>query len=208
MDDRLQAFEKLTPEERRQLLYLARQALQACVCGEKLAPLDLDRLQDRLREPGASFVTLASQGALRGCIGALEPVLPLAEDVRLHTIAAALQDYRFPPVCPEELPEITIEISRLTRPSPLKYDRPEDLARCLRAGVDGVVLVDGVKRSTFLPQVWSKIPTPEDFLGHLCLKMGADPDLWRRRKLQVYTYRVEEFCEKSAGGPLEATKSG
>jgi AmmeMemoRadiSam system protein A len=115
--------------------------------------------------------------------------------VREHAIAAALEDYRFPPVRPEEVPRIRIEISRLTAPIPLKYERSEDLLKMLRPGVDGVVLRDGLRRATFLPQVWEKLPDPREFLEHLCLKMGVDASTWRYHKLQVYTYQVEEFHE-------------
>jgi AMMECR1 domain-containing protein len=59
--------------------------------------------------------------------------------------------------------------------------------------VDGVILRDGPHRSTFLPQVWEKIPNPAQFLDHLCMKMGADENLWRYQLLDVYTYQVEEF---------------
>lgn len=190
-----QTRDRLSPEERGILLKLARQAMEAAVKGESLPPLALEDLPARLRQLGASFVTLTSHGELRGCIGALEPYLPLAEDVREHAVAAALQDYRFPPVRPEELPEIQIEISRLTRPQPLDYDQPEELLRRLRPHIDGVILRDGFHRATFLPQVWEKIPQPEEFLSHLCLKMGAPPDLWRRKRLQVQVYQVEEFHE-------------
>ncbi|RME86635.1 MAG: AmmeMemoRadiSam system protein A [Anaerolineae bacterium] len=187
--------EKLSEEERRILLKLAREALEHGVRGEDLPPLDLESLPPRLREKGASFVTLTKHGELRGCIGALEPYQPLAEDVREHAIAAALRDYRFPPVEPEELPHIQIEVSRLTIPTPLEYDTPEDLLAKLRPGVDGVVLRYRMRRATFLPQVWEKVPKPEDFLTHLCYKMGVDPDLWRREKLDVLIYHVEEFHE-------------
>lgn len=195
----LREVDRLSAEERSFLLQLARQALEAGVCGQKLVPLDLHSLPARLKEKGASFVTLTRLSLLRGCIGSLEPVLPLAEDVREHAVAAALQDYRFPPVTPTELPEIAIEISRLTPPMPLIYDQPEDLIHCLRPGIDGVVLMDGIQRSTFLPQVWKKITSPEEFLAHLCFKMGADPQLWRRKKLQVFIYQVEEFNESLIG---------
>src|SRR5512143_3315857 len=94
----------LTPEERSMLLKLARQALQAAICGEPFPKLDLLSLPPHLQAPGASFVTLTERGELRGCIGRLEPDDPLAEDVRQHAVAAALHDYRFPPVQPEELP--------------------------------------------------------------------------------------------------------
>jgi AmmeMemoRadiSam system protein A len=110
-------------------------------------------------------------------------------------MAAALQDYRFPPVQPDELPEIQIEISRLTLPQTLEYEAPQDLPKRLRPGFDGVTLREGMHRATFLPQVWEKLPDPEVFLSHLCQKMGASPDLWRYRKLQVQVYQVEEFHE-------------
>ncbi len=187
--------EFLSPEERAILLKLARQAIEKGVCGEPLPALDLLSLPLRLREKGATFVTLTNRGDLRGCIGTLEASQPLAEDVREHAIAAALHDYRFPPVAPAELPDIRIEISRLTPLKPVAYENPQDLLKIIRPRVDGVVLKDGFRRATFLPQVWEKIPDPELFLSYLCQKMGAPPDLWTRKKLEVWTYQVEEFGE-------------
>ncbi len=185
----------LSPLEKEILLKEARQALEAQVRGQPLPPLELGKYPPRLREHGASFVTLTKAGQLRGCIGALEPYQPLVEDVREHAIAAGTQDYRFPPVRPEELEDIRIEISCLTRPEPLEYEGAADLLKRLRPGVDGVVLIDGFHRATFLPQVWDQLPSPEEFLSHLCLKMGAPPDLWKQKKLEVLVYQVEEFHE-------------
>jgi AmmeMemoRadiSam system protein A len=185
----------LNEDERRLLLQIARQALEASVCGQSLPPLDWDSLPERFREMGATFVTLTRQGQLRGCIGTLEAHLPLAEDVCVHTQAAALEDYRFLQVTPEELPDIMIEISRLTSPQPLAYEGPDDLISKLRPGIDGVVLRDGFRRATFLPQVWEKIPDPDLFLSHLCQKMGVTPTAWHKKKLEVFTYQVEEFHE-------------
>ena len=65
----------------------------------------------------------------------------------------------------------------------------------LRPGVDGVILRDGSRRATFLPQVWEKIPDKADFLDNLCYKMGAAADVWRRKPLEVQVYQVEEFHE-------------
>jgi AmmeMemoRadiSam system protein A len=185
----------LTEEEKRTLLDLARHALEDGVRGQKLAPLDLPSLSPRLQACGASFVTLKINGNLRGCIGVLEPCQALVEDVREHAIAAALQDFRFPVVCPEELPLIKLEISRLTVPLALEYCSPADLLANLRSGIDGVVLRDGPRRATFLPQVWEKLPDPADFLDSLCYKLGVAPDLWRKKHLDVLVYQVEEFHE-------------
>lgn len=187
--------DKLTTEEKQILLRLARQALDMGVRGQKIPPLDQKSMPPRLQEQGASFVTLTIRGNLRGCIGALEPYQSLADDVREHAVAAALQDYRFPKVTPEELSQIEVEISRLTIPVPLEYSTPEDLLAKLRPGIDGVLLRDGVRRATFLPQVWEKIPNPAEFLDNLCYKMGDSPELWRKKHLEVSTYQVEEFHE-------------
>jgi uncharacterized protein len=188
--------EKLTLEEQRILLRLAREAMKRGVRGEEIPPLEFDFLPARLCEQGSSFITLTVRGQLRGCIGGLEASLPLAEDVRNHAIAAALKDPRFPPVKEDELDGIQIEISRLTCPIPLEYRDANDLLSKLRPHVDGVVLHDDLyRRATFLPQVWEKIPDCEEFLSNLCYKMGLEPGLWRRKHFEVLTYEVEEFHE-------------
>lgn len=187
--------DKLTSEEQKTLLRLAREALECGVKGEHLPPLDTSVLTPRLREDGASFVTLTESGQLRGCIGALEPYQSLAQDVREHAVAAALEDPRFPPVSGHELDRINIEVSRLTHPVPLQYTDTNDLLSRLRPHVDGVILRDSFRRATFLPQVWEKISDPAEFLSNLCYKMGADPELWRRKHLEVLVYQVEEFQE-------------
>lgn len=187
--------EKLTIAEQKVLLRLAREAMERGVKGEELPPLDETLLTPNLREEGSSFITLTEHGQLRGCIGSLEPYQSLAADVCEHALAAALQDPRFPPVSKEELNGIKIEVSRLTRPALLEYKDANDLLAKLCPHVDGVILRDGFHRATFLPQVWEKIPDPTDFLDNLCYKMGAKPDLWRTKHLDVLIYKVEEFHE-------------
>ncbi len=185
----------LTQEEKQLLLRIARESLEGGVRGDQLLPLDIKSMTPRLQENGASFVTLTIRGDLRGCIGALEPYQPLAQDVREHAIAAALEDPRFPQVKPEELNQIEVEVSRLTVPKRLEYKDAEDLLAKLRPNTDGVILRDNFRRATFLPQVWEKIPDKADFLDNLCYKMGVAPDTWRRKHLEVLIYQVEEFRE-------------
>ncbi len=187
--------ETLTIEEQKTLLRLAREAMEHGVRGNAYPSLDTAALPPSLREEGSSFVTLTRHGELRGCIGSLEPHQSLAEDVREHAVAAALNDPRFPPVSEQELDSIQIEVSRLTRPVPLEYADAHDLLSKLCPHTDGVVMRDGFHRATFLPQVWEKIPDPAEFLSNLCYKMGAHPDLWRHKHLDIFTYRVEEFHE-------------
>jgi len=188
--------EPLTDDEKRILLKLARQSIELAANHHSLPTLVLSEYSAPLQQEGASFVTLTEDGELRGCIGALEPYQALVQDVCEHAAAAAMDDYRFTPVHPREVSSLTIEISRLTVPQPLEYQQPVELLTCLQPGVDGVILRDGPHRATFLPQVWEKLPVPATFLSHLCQKMGAPSDLWRRKVLQVFTYQVEEFQEE------------
>jgi AmmeMemoRadiSam system protein A len=191
----------LSDSEKQTLFRLARQALYAAAHNQQLLPLDLDTLTPRLRAPGASFITLTIGGQLRGCIGTLKKQLPLAEDVRQHAVDAAVHDYRFASVQPEEVDQIEIEISVLTTPQPLEYSRPEDLPHLLRPNIDGVILISGNHRATFLPQVWSKVPNAEIFLDMLCEKALLSRGEWRQGNLEILTYQVECFHETNPAKP-------
>jgi AMMECR1 domain-containing protein len=43
--------------------------------------------------------------------------------------------------------------------------------------------------------VWEKLPDPNEFLQHLCLKAYLPADAYKRPGLDVYTYQVEKFEE-------------
>lgn len=187
--------EGLTPQEKKELLALARESIVCAVASKRLPKLQDLPLTPMLKENGAAFVTLTIGGELRGCIGSLQAYRPLVEDVQQHAVDAALNDYRFMPVSDLEVPLLEIEISVLTQPEPLRYEHPEELPGLLKPHEDGVVLRDGPLSATFLPQVWEQLPSAELFLNHLCEKMGASPNRWRQKVMQVSIYHVEEFKE-------------
>ncbi len=189
----------LDVEDRRTLLTLARHAIERGASGRPQAPGESTAFSDALREKGACFVTLTINGELRGCIGSLEATRALVLDVEEHAVDAAVNDYRFAPVTPEEVARLHIELSVLSAPVPLDYCNGDDLVRKLRPGIDGVILESGQRRATFLPQVWEKVPSTVDFLGLLCEKLGTRADAWKRGGLRVSTYRVESFEEEPPG---------
>ncbi len=188
----------LTDAEQHTLLGLARAALAATAAHRPAPPVDVSQLSPALIRPGACFVTLMLGGELRGCIGALRADRPLYADVQYHAAQAATTDPRFLPVTPAEVPAIALEISVLTAPQPLNYTDAADLVRQLRPQVDGVVLSQGQRRATFLPQVWEKAPEPERFLSLLCDKLGLRPQAWQRTHLRVETYQAHSFAETGA----------
>ncbi len=142
--------------------------------------------------PGASFVTLTETGRLRGCIGSLEAVRPLIDDVGSNAVAAAMGDPRFPPLKQRELGGIAIEVSVLSSPVPLTASSLADAYAALRPGVDGVIVeLDPWHRATFLPQVWEDLPSPDEFLRHLWNKAGIPLGEWHESTtLQTYTVKA------------------
>lgn len=151
-----------------------------------------------LQEPGATFVTLMKDGHLRGCIGSLEALRPLAEDVAHNARAAAFRDPRFAPLTAAEWPDTRVEVSLLAPAEALSFANEPDLLAQLRVGEDGLILQWGHHRATFLPQVWESLPDKRQFLMELKRKAGLPQDFWEPG-LSVARYRVAKWRE--AGAP-------
>ena len=76
-----------------------------------------------LAAPGAAFVTLRRHGMLRGCIGSAVATRPLIVDVVQHAFNAAFRDWRFPRLDWLELVGLSLSVSVLTPPSPMRLRR-------------------------------------------------------------------------------------
>lgn len=184
----------LTKKDKAFLVRLARSVIEAALdAGQKEAIPD--DVSPAVLRKGGCFVTLHKQGALRGCIGTIEPIQALVEGVEENAINAAFKDPRFSSLTIEELPDIDLEVSVLTVPQKLTFKGPEDLKRQLKPGIHGVILSSGWQRSTFLPQVWDQLPEPELFLRHLCEKAGLHRDCWRDPDIEIEVYEAIYFSE-------------
>ena len=155
------------------LAQLAAAAVSARLTGaaDPTGPAGEGELPAILVEPGASFVTLERGGALRGCVGTLEAIRPLYDDVQRNAVRA-MRDPRLPPVTVDDWPELDVKVSVLSAPEPLPVAGRDDLLAALRPGIDGLIITDGRRRATFLPAVWAKLPDPEEFLDALLAKAG------------------------------------
>lgn len=153
---------------------------------------EADETAHWLSDPGACFVTLTEQGALRGCIGSLEAHRPLLQDVKANAVAAAFRDPRFTPLLEGELAHIAVEVSLLSPAQALRFENERDALSRLRPGVDGIIFQHGHHRSTFLPQVWEQLPDPEDFMAHLKHKAGLPQDFWSN-EVELSRYTVEKW---------------
>ena len=151
-----------------------------------------------LAAPGAAFVTLRRHGALRGCIGSAVATRPLIVDVVQHTFNSAFRDWRFPRLDWLELAGLSLSVSVLTPPSPMRFDGEADLLAQLRPGVDGLIIEDLGRRSLFLPSVWEELPDRRQFLMALKLKAGL------RAEHFSPGFRAQRFRSIEVKGAMEA----
>ena len=117
----------------------------------------------------------------------------MIEDVSENAFLAAFQDPRFPPLVMDELTGLEIHISLLAEHDPIMFYSEQDLISQLQPNVDGLILVEGHRRGTFLPSVWEQIPDPKQFLRHLKQKAGLAPDYWSDT-IKVYRYQAESIA--------------
>ena len=147
-----------------------------------------------LQDLGVTFVTLTQDGQLRGCIGSLEAHRTLADDVAENAVAAAFRDPRFPPLTSDELDRTRVEVSLLEPAQPFVFADEDDALARLRPGRDGLILTHGLRRATFLPQVWETLPNARQFLAQLKLKAGLPADFWDK-KITLSRYGVQKWKE-------------
>jgi AmmeMemoRadiSam system protein A len=180
----------LTKEQQQCLLDLAKSSIQHGLQTGRALKVNLADYPAELTERRATFVTLHKHHQLRGCIGMLEAVRPLAEDIAENAFLAAFRDPRFPPLAEDEFGDLDIHLSLLTPAEPVAFISEQNLIAQLQPGVDGLILEEGRRRGTFLPSVWEQLPEPEQFLRHLKQKAGLAPDYWSEN-IKIYRYRTE-----------------
>ncbi len=176
---------------KKKLLKYAREAIRHYLeTGEILKIKGDEKILD---ENYGVFVTLKKHGELRGCIGMTEPLLPLREGIPHFACSAAFNDPRFYPVKKDELKDIDIEISILSKPQKIKTVDEIIMKK------HGVIVKKGMQSGLFLPQVaeetgWSR----EEFLSNLCShKAGLAADAWEKDKeVELYIFTVYAFSEK------------
>lgn len=181
---------------------IARAVVESHVKGEKPPLLDVPQT---FKEKYGVFVTLTKgkESDLRGCIGYPEPLMPLIDALRDSAISAASRDPRFPPVKPEELKDISVEVSLLTPPVEIHVKSQRDLVKQIKCGVDGLIIQRGWAKGLLLPQVpveweWDE----EEFLCQCCLKAGLLPDSWLQEGTKVFKFQAEVFSEEKPGGDV------
>ena len=189
----------LDADDRRALLHIARLTIEQALYHRRDEPAGVSG-SAALNEWRASFVTLKIAGNLRGCIGTLQPLRELLDDVVHNAHAAAFRDPRFPPLAAGEVARMQIEISVLDEPEKLVAGNRDELLQSLRPGRDGLIVAAASRRATFLPSVWESLPDSGEFVTQLWKKAGLPAGSWPS-DIQLLRYGVEHFHEPAAASP-------
>jgi AmmeMemoRadiSam system protein A len=183
----------LNHESKRELLGIARSSIAAALQqkpnrgkgGQETHP------SPDLLQPCGAFVTIRIDRELRGCIGYMESLLPLAEVVAEVATKAALDDPRFPPLTLSELDRANLEISVL---SPLHRIYSKD---DIRVGTHGLMLELGFSKGVLLPQVATEYGwNAEQFLEAVCRKSGLHGQAWREPDTKISAFSAEVIDEE------------
>lgn len=139
---------------------------------------------------------------LRGCIGLPLPIMSLKEAI-IESAKSATRDPRFPPLEENEIDNIIIEVTILTKPELINVDRPQDYLSNIEMGRDGLIVEQGFYKGLLLPQVpieqgWEK----EEFLSHTCMKAGLLPDAWVDKNTKIFKFSGQIFTEIEPRGKI------
>lgn len=189
----------LTDGDGEVLVRAARRAVEDYLSGASVES-DL-ALRSRFSFKAGVFVTLSSNGSLRGCIGFPLPIKELHKALVEAAVSAATQDPRFEPVSSKQLREIIFEVTVLSEPQPIEVSSPDQYLASIRVGRDGLIVRHGPSSGLLLPQVpieyeWSE----QEFLEHTCEKAGLPRDVWKAGDAEVLKFGGAVFAEMTPGG--------
>ncbi|MCQ4574685.1 MAG: AmmeMemoRadiSam system protein B [Candidatus Brocadiales bacterium] len=185
-----QTSDFITEEECETLLNIARSTLETYTRQQVLPDIPEEFLTPRLKEKSGVFVTLKKNGQLRGCIGHIQPRMPLWRAVMMNTANSAFKDSRFRRVSEEELKDIDIEISVLSPNR--RINSPGEF----HVGEEGIIISLGRRQAVFLPQVateqgWDRNQT----FYNLCNKAGLPWNAWWDENMEFYVFTTKIFHE-------------
>jgi uncharacterized protein len=176
-------------EEKKVMLKIARNSI-ASIFDANIEQEDDFSMFPIFHSQKGAFVTLSENNHLRGCIGYITSKLSLHQTIKEAAQQAAIGDPRFPQLTKAELNNISIEVSILSEPFPMKsYDD-------IIVGTHGLILTEQGQRGLLLPQVpIEHSMNKEEYLSAICEKSGFYSELWRERTLNIEMFTADVFSE-------------
>ena len=125
------------------------------------------------------YVSVKRGAQLRGCCGFTGRETSLYEGLDYAARRTALEDPRFPPVSPSELPYLDLEVWLLGKLLPVEA-KGKDRLHAIQVGRDGLFIHRGQQRGLLLPGVATDRDWDEEtFLRQVCIKAQLPPTAWR-----------------------------
>lgn len=183
------------------LVDIARQSIKSVFSNYNFEPDET--IKKKYSKDQGAFVTLTEDGQLRGCIGYIEPIMPLWKAVSQVAIAAAFRDIRFAPIKQEDLDKICVEVSVLSVPEIIKVKDSKEYIEKIKIGRDGLIIESDRGKGVLLPQVpeewgWDVV----EYLENLCQKAGISPDAWKDLDNKIFAFHATIYSEESPNGPV------
>ncbi len=189
-------------EQAKKLIKVARDSISSYFSS---GDVKVDDVKKEFSDVLGVFVTLNKNGELRGCIGFPEGIYPLYEGVIKAARSAAFSDPRFIPVVEEELKDIIIEVSILTKPEKINVKDADEYINKIKVGKDGLIVKGPFNSGLLLPQVATEYKwDSKTFLEQTCVKAGLAADSWHDLKqCSVYRFQSQVFSEVSPKGEVK-----
>ena len=106
----------------------------------------------------------------------------MAEEIIANAIGSATRDYRFSPITPDELTELTYKVDILSEPELIKSKDDLDPKKY------GVIVECGMKRGLLLPDL-EGVDSVEQQIDVCCAKGGIMPG----EPVKLYRFEVRRF---------------
>ncbi len=142
------------------------------------------------------FVSLKRGEKLRACCGWLGESITLGTALRSAAELSAKHDLRFPPIRPEELPDLTVEVWLLWGLETVT-EKGEARIQAVEIGRHGLMISRGQSSGLLLPGVATEHGfDARTFLEHVCLKAGLPRSAWLEADTELK--RFEGFALRAA----------
>lgn len=192
----------LSSKDGEKTVKFARQVIESILKKEKINSKNFENF---FNEKLGVFVTIHTfpLNDLRGCMGIPRPIMSLKNSIN-EASKSVITDPRFPPLLTNELDNIVIEVTILSKPTKIFVSNPDDYFEEIKIGRDGLIIENGFNSGLLLPQVpveqsWNI----NEYLENICLKAGLSSNSWRNKESILYKFVGQVFTEVEPKGAIK-----
>lgn len=166
---------------------LAKEAVETYVTKKQIITPPKDLPPSFFQQKAGVFVSIFKNNHLRGCIGTYLPTQPnIALEIINNAIAAASSDFRFSPIQPQELNQLSYQVYLLEKPQPIKNLNE------LNPKKYGILIQSESGKSGLLLPNLEGVDTVEKQISIACSKGGIIPT---QEKIVIYKFKAKNISK-------------